>query len=52
MRQVKNTSEKNYKRFSEESSEFHYQFFSYFKLVRCYGCFHYHSLVVRKDYCL
>ena len=25
-------------------------YFPYFKLVRCYGNYHYHFLVVRKDY--
>ena len=52
MHQVKNSLGKNYQGFSKESSEFHYKFFSYFKLVCCYGSFQYHFLVVRKDYCL
>ena len=47
---VKSISNKMYDKFSENSSMFRYNFFPYFKLVRCYGNYHYHFLVIRKDY--
>ena len=47
---VKYISEKIYRKFAENSSSFRYKFFPYFKLVRCYGSYQYHFLVVRKDY--
>ena len=47
---VKSISNKMYDKFSENSSMFCYNFFAYFKLVRCYGNYHYHFLVIRKDY--
>lgn len=43
-------SEKNYRRFARHSNRFRYNFFPYFKLVRCYGNYQYHFLVVRKYY--
>ena len=49
MREVKNISEKIHKTFFEESSEFHYQMFPYFKRVCCYGSFQYYFLIVRKE---
>ena len=47
---VKSRSTRIYNKFSGDSSMFRYNFFPYFKLVRCYGSYHYHFLVVRKDY--
>ena len=49
-KQVKSISNKMYDKFSENSSIFRYNFFPYFKLVRCYGNYHYHFLVIRKNY--
>ena len=49
---VKSISTRIYNKFSGDSSMFCYNFFPYFKLVRCYGSYHYHFLVVRKDYVL
>ena len=43
-------SEKTYKEFAENSKEFCYGFFPYFKLVKCYSNYHYHFLVIQKDY--
>lgn len=42
-------SEKVYMQFSNLSKSFQYRFFTYFKLVKCYGNYQYHFLVVRKD---
>ena len=50
MKQIKDISEKIYSKFSKKSKEFHYSFFLYFKLVRTYGNYQYHFLVVRQDY--
>ena len=36
---VKNISTKVYNRSAEDSSTFRYNFFPYFKLVRCYGSY-------------
>ena len=47
---IKSLSEKIYNEFSEKSKQFKYNSFPYFKSVRCYRIFHYHFLVVRKDY--
>lgn len=43
-------SEKFYRGFARHSNRFRYNFFPYFKLVRCYGNYQYHFLVVRKYY--
>lgn len=43
-------SERIYKKFAEDCNAFLKNYFPYFKLVRCYGNYHYHFLVVRKDY--
>ena len=50
LKHVKSISNKMYDKFSENLSMFRHNFFPYFKLVRCYGNYHYHSLVIRKDY--
>ena len=47
---VKDFSEEIYKTYAEKSSNFRYKFFPYFKLVRSYGGYQYHFLVIRKDY--
>ena len=47
---VKQVSEKVYVQFSDLSNSFRYHIFPYFKLVRCYGKYQYHFLMVRKDY--
>ena len=31
------------------AEEFSYGYFPYFKLVKCYGNYHYHFLVVKRD---
>ena len=49
-------SENIYKKYAEEfmvknyAEEFSYGYFPYFKLVKCYGNYHYHFLVVKRDY--
>ena len=50
LKHLKSISNKMYDKFSENSSMFRHNFFPYFKLVRCYGNYHYHILVIRKDY--
>ena len=40
--QIKFISERIYNKFSEDSNAFPYNFFPYFKLVRCYGNYQYH----------
>ena len=47
---VKSISTRIYNKFADESSMFRYIFFPYFKLIRCYGSYHYHFLIVRKDH--
>ena len=47
---VKYLSEKIYRGFAKKSKDFRYKFFPYFKLVRHYNSYHYHFLVIRKDY--
>ena len=47
---VQYISENIYKKFAQDSKEFCYGFFPYFKLVKFYGNYHYHFLDVRKDY--
>ena len=44
-------SEDIYKMFARDSTEFSHNYFPYFKLVKCYGKYHYHFLVVKRDYC-
>ena len=39
---VKDISENVYRKFSNQSNRLRYKFFPYFKLVRCYGNYHYH----------
>ena len=43
-------SEKRHKKFSEHSKEVCYGFSPYFKLIKSYRNYHYHFLLVRKDY--
>ena len=40
-----------YKKYAKSCTEFSHNYFPYFKLVKCYGNYHYHFLVVKKDYC-
>ena len=40
-----------YKKYVDNCTEFHYKYFPYFKLVKCYGNYHYNFLVIKKDYC-
>ena len=47
---VKNLSEKIYSEYSCISTTFRYQYFPYVNLIRCYGRYQYHFLVIRKDY--
>ena len=47
---TKSMSNKIYDKLSENSSMFRYNFSPYFKLVKCYGNYYYHFLVIRKDY--
>ena len=47
---VKYFSEKTYRSFATKSVDFRYKFFPYFKLVTHHNSYHYHFLVVRKDY--
>ena len=42
--------EKIYNKFADDSKSFRYNYFPYCKLVRCYGNYQYHLLVVKKDY--
>ena len=44
-----NISERIYHKFADDCKEFRYNYFPYFKLVRCYGNYQYHFLVVSKD---
>ena len=48
--EVKYISERIYHKFADDCKEFRYNYFPYFKLVRCYVNYKYHFLVVRKDY--
>ena len=48
---VQRISQNIYKKYAENCTEFSYRYFTYFKLVKCYGNYHYHFLVVKKDYC-
>ena len=47
---VGNISKYVCKNFARDTCLFRYSFFPYFELVRCYGSYHYHFLVIRKDY--
>ena len=47
---VQKISEVIYRKYPCNSSEFERQYFPYFKLVKSYGNYHYHFLVVKKDY--
>ena len=49
-RRVKSISNKVHNKYSRKSSMFRYRYFPYFKLLKCYGNFHYHFLVIRKDH--
>ena len=48
---VQRLSEDIYKNYADNCTKFSHNYFSYFKLVKCYGNYHYHFLVVKKDYC-
>ena len=43
---VKHIFEGIYNKFAEDSNSFRYNYFPYFKLVKCYGNYQYHVLVV------
>ena len=43
-------SKEIYKKYAEFSKVFEHKFFPYFKLVKSYGSYHFHFLVVKKDY--
>ena len=47
---VKNLSKKLYSEYSCISTTFRYRYFPYTKLIRCYGGYQYHFLIIRKDY--
>ena len=47
---VKHIFEGIYNKFAEDSKSFCYNYFPYFKLVKCCGNYQYHVLVVSKDY--
>ena len=47
---VKNLSKKICSEYSCISTAFRYRYFPYEKLIRCYGGYQYHFLVIRKDY--
>lgn len=46
---VKSVSNKAYDKYSRKS-KFCYKYFPYFKHVKCRGSYHYHFLVIRKNY--
>ena len=43
-------SKEIYNKYAEFSKVFEHEFFPYFKLVKSYGSYHFHFLVVKKDY--
>ena len=47
---LKKLTEDTYLKFSNMSSIFEKSYFPYFRLVKSYGNFHFHVLVVKKDY--
>ena len=47
---VKSLSEKIYSEYAELSTTFRHRYFPYAKLIRCYGNYQYHFLVVGKVY--
>ena len=47
---VQQLSEDVYKKYADNCTKFSHNYFPYFKLVKCYGNYHYHFLVVKKDY--
>lgn len=48
--QIKEISQKDYRKFSQLSLEFQYKYFPYFKLVESYWNYQFHFLVVKRDY--
>lgn len=48
--QVEEISKNIYHNYARNCSRLCYLFFPYFKLVRSYGDYHYHFLVIRKEY--
>ena len=47
---VKSVSNKAYDKYSRKSNMFCYKYFPCFKHVKCHGSYHYHFLVIRKNY--
>ena len=46
---LKKISEELYKKYASYSKVFEKEFFPYFKLVKSYGSYHFHFLVIKKD---
>ena len=47
---VENISKNIYFNYGRDCSDLKYAFFQYFKLVRSFGSYHFHFLVIRKEY--
>lgn len=47
---LKEITENIYRKYASDSSDFERQYFPYLKLIKCYGNYHYHFLVAKKDY--
>ena len=49
-KRVQQISQDIYRKYAGNCTKFSYKYFPYFKLVKCYGNYHHHFLVVKKDY--
>ena len=49
-KRVQQISQDIYRKYAGNCTKFSYKYSPYFKLVKCYGNYHYHFLVVKKDY--
>ena len=47
---VENTTKNIYHNYARDCSDLRYSFLPYFKLVRNFGDYHFHFLVIRKEY--
>ena len=47
---LKKITEKIYDKYSRISSAFYRNYFPYFKLIKSYGGYHIHFLVIKKEY--
>ena len=47
---LKRISEELYNKYTSFCKIFEKEYFPYFKLVKCYGSYHFHFLVIKKDY--